>query len=72
MAYSAKLFEPFQRLHGSDEGAGNGIGLTIAQQVAVRHGGSIHAEAQSGSGACFHVELHDQRTHDPAMAEARA
>lgn len=60
MAYSAKLFEPFQRLHGKDEGAGNGIGLTIAQQVAARHGGSIHAEAEPGIGACFHVELHDQ------------
>jgi PAS domain S-box-containing protein len=60
MAYSAKLFEPFQRLHGSDEGAGNGIGLTIAQQVAMRHGGGIRAQAEPGGGACFYVELHDQ------------
>lgn len=60
MAYAAKLFEPFQRLHGSDEGAGSGIGLTIAQQVAMRHGGIIHAEAEPGKGASFHVELHDQ------------
>ncbi len=60
MAYSAKLFEPFQRLHGSDEGAGNGIGLTIAQQVAMRHGGSISAEAEPGVGACFHLQLQDQ------------
>lgn len=69
-AYSAKLFEPFQRLHGSEEGAGNGIGLTIAQQVAMRHGGSIRAEAEPGVGACFHVELHDQEIHDQAIAEA--
>ena len=62
MAYAAKLFEPFQRLHGSDEGAGNGIGLTIAQQVAMRHGGSIRAEAEPGRGACFHVQLQDQKT----------
>lgn len=67
MAYSEKLFEPFQRLHGSDEGAGPGIGLTIAQQVAMRHGGSIRAEAEPGSGACFHVKLHDQ-----ALAEVNA
>ncbi len=60
MAYAAKLFEPFQRLHGSDEGAGNGIGLTIAQQVAVRHSGNIHAQSEPGAGACFHVELQDQ------------
>ncbi|MGV8922250.1 MAG: sensor histidine kinase [Thermomonas sp.] len=61
MAYSAKLFEPFQRLHGSDEGAGNGIGLTIAQQVAMRHGGSLSAEAEPDRGACFHLELRDQK-----------
>jgi PAS domain S-box-containing protein len=60
MAYSAKLFEPFQRLHGGDQGAGNGIGLTIAQQVAMRHGGNIHAQAEPGNGACLQVELHDQ------------
>ncbi len=61
MSFSAKLFEPFQRLHGIDEGAGNGIGLTIAQQVAMRHSGNIQAQAEPGSGACFHVELHDQQ-----------
>lgn len=60
MAYSAKLFEPFQRLHGSDEGAGNGIGLTIAQQVAMRHGGGLSAEAEPDVGACFHLQLQDQ------------
>ena len=45
MDYVGKLFEPFQRLHGSDDGAGNGIGLSIAQQVVARHGGRIWAEA---------------------------
>ncbi|MDQ3040461.1 MAG: ATP-binding protein, partial [Pseudomonadota bacterium] len=59
MAYAPKLFEPFQRLHGSDEGAGNGIGLTIAQQVAMRHGGRVSAQAEPDRGACFHVELVD-------------
>ena len=59
MAYADKLFEPFQRLHGSEEGAGNGIGLTIAQQIAVRHGGRIRAQAAPLSGATFHVELRD-------------
>ena len=59
MAYAGKLFEPFQRLHGSEQGAGDGIGLTIAQQVAARHHGSIRAEAAPEAGARFHVELRD-------------
>jgi len=59
MAYAEKLFSPFQRLHGCDEGAGNGIGLTIAQQVAMRHGGKLSANAEPDHGACFHVELLD-------------
>jgi PAS domain S-box-containing protein len=59
MAYAGKLFEPFQRLHGREQGAGDGIGLTIAQQIAARHRGRIHAEAIPGSGASFHVELLD-------------
>ena len=59
MAYAGKLFEPFQRLHGSEQGAGDGIGLTIAQQVAARHRGRIRADAVPGAGANFHVELLD-------------
>ena len=59
MSYAGKLFEPFQRLHGREEGAGNGIGLSIAQQVVARHGGRIWAEATPGQGATFHVTLHD-------------
>lgn len=59
MAYAGKLFEPFQRLHGSEQGAGDGIGLTIAQQIAARHRGRIRAEAVPDAGASFHVELLD-------------
>lgn len=59
MAYADKLFQPFQRLHGSDDGAGNGLGLSIAQQVVERHGGRIWAEATPSQGATFHVTLID-------------
>ena len=70
MAYSAKLFEPFQRLHGGDEGAGNGIGLTIAQQVAMRHGGTVSADAEPDHGACFHVEIVDLQRQNNQQMEA--
>ena len=59
MAHAGKLFQPFQRLHGRDEGAGDGLGLAIAQRVAVRHRGGIEAEARPGEGATFHVVLRD-------------
>lgn len=57
MRYGHKLFEPFQRLHGGEEGAGDGLGLAIAQRIAERHGGHIHAESDPDSGSIFHVHL---------------
>jgi len=57
MRYAHKLFEPFQRLHGPEEGAGHGLGLAVAQRVAARHGGRIRAESTGGTGATFELEL---------------
>jgi PAS domain S-box-containing protein len=55
--YADKLFQPFQRLHGADEGAGNGLGLAIAKRIVERHGGRIHARSEPGAGATFTIEL---------------
>ena len=55
--YADKLFQPFQRLHGAEEGAGNGLGLAIAQRIAERHGGRISARSEPGAGATFTIEL---------------
>jgi PAS domain S-box-containing protein len=57
MRYAERMFEPFQRLHGPDQGGGNGLGLAIAQRIVERHGGRLWAESEPGSGAVFHVEL---------------
>lgn len=57
MQYAHKLFEPFQRLHGSEHGAGHGLGLAIAHCIAQRHGGTIHAASQPGIGSEFTLEL---------------
>lgn len=57
--YAGKLFEPLQRLHSAEQGAGHGLGLAIAQCIAARHGGLITAISQTGDGATFTVDLPD-------------
>ena len=49
-AYRDQLFGLFQRLHSASEYEGTGLGLALARQIVLRHGGHIEAEGALDQG----------------------
>ena len=70
MKHAAMVFEAFQRLHGSDEFEGTGVGLATAQRIILKHHGRIWAHAELDRGATFFFSLRPQKSMDRASATA--
>lgn len=53
------LFDPFRRAApaGTSRGEGLGLGLFIANQIVLAHGGSIEVRSSAQEGTCFTVRL---------------
>jgi signal transduction histidine kinase len=57
MGQAQRLFQPYQRLHGSEPFEGQGLGLAIVQRIVSRHGGRVRAESAPQQGATFFFTL---------------
>lgn len=54
--YTEKIFQPFNRLQGSNY-EGSGIGLSICKRVVNIHKGKIWVEQNDLEGACFKFSI---------------
>jgi signal transduction histidine kinase len=54
-----KIFQKFYRTKKAEQSgeAGTGIGLSIVEQIILRHGGKIDVESAPGKGSCFTLTL---------------
>jgi signal transduction histidine kinase len=57
MRHCERIFEPFQRLHGSDDYEGSGIGLAICRKIMTRHSGTIAVTSEPGKGSVFTISI---------------
>jgi NtrC-family two-component system sensor histidine kinase KinB len=55
--FQPRVFERFFRIPGTEESHGVGLGLAIAKEIVVSHGGSIGLHSPPGEGSEFYIDL---------------
>lgn len=53
--YAEGIFSLFVRLNSKDRYEGSGLGLALCKKIVERHGGTIRAQGEKGSGAEFQI-----------------
>jgi len=66
-AVKHRLFEPFFTTR--EVGSGRGLGLTLAREVVLEHGGRIEVDSTPGKGSRFRIVLPRDHAMEKALAE---
>lgn len=65
-SFHEQIFEPFFQIEMEDRGTqtGSGLGLSLSQSLAIKHGGSITVQSQENKGSVFTLKIPIVTTED--------